>query len=79
MTECRSRMSTSVSTLISKSFYLRLLVILQRHITCLDKARNTTGKHHSLIGVLKFVSTDKYIQTIFISFETDVYNFIFIG
>jgi hypothetical protein len=38
-TECRSGMSTSVSTLVSKTFYLSLLVILQRHIICSDRAR----------------------------------------
>ncbi len=35
--------------------------------------RDTTRKRHSFIG------TDEYIQIIFIGFETDEYNFIFIG
>jgi hypothetical protein len=39
----------------------------------------TTEKHHSSIGVFKFVGTDKYIRIIFVSPETDEYKLIFIG
>jgi hypothetical protein len=39
----------------------------------------TTGKHHSFVGGFKFIDTDKYIQIIFVGFEIDEYNFIFIG
>jgi hypothetical protein len=30
-----------------------------------------TEKRHSFVGVFKFVSTNEYIQIIFVSFETD--------
>jgi hypothetical protein len=46
MMECRSGMSTSVSTLILKPFCLRLLVILQQHVTCQDRARKYVTDVH---------------------------------
>jgi hypothetical protein len=46
--------------------------------TCFDLSC-TTGKHHSFIGVFKFVGTDEYIQIIFIGPETDEYKLIFVG
>jgi hypothetical protein len=40
---------------------------------------HTTGKHHSFIGVFKFIGIDEYIQIIFIGPETDEYKLIFIS
>jgi hypothetical protein len=39
----------------------------------------TTGKHHSFVGVFKFISTDEYIQIIFVGPEIDEYKLIFVG
>jgi hypothetical protein len=37
------------------------------------------GKWNSFVDGFIFVGTNKYIQIIFIGFETDEYNFIFVG
>jgi hypothetical protein len=44
--EWRSRMSTSVGTCSFKPFCLCLLMILQQHITCLDRARKFVAYAH---------------------------------
>jgi hypothetical protein len=55
--------------------FLSLLPSSGNHLSMSD----TIGKWYSFIGGFIFVGTDEYIQIIFIGFETDEYNFIFIG
>jgi hypothetical protein len=52
-----------------------------RHSLLSRQCRNThtTGKHHSFIGVFKFIGTDEYIQIIFVRPKIDEYKFIFVG
>jgi hypothetical protein len=40
---------------------------------------NTTGKCHSFVSIFKFISTDEYIQIIFIGPETNKYKVIFVS
>jgi hypothetical protein len=46
---------------------------------CIRAKHITIGKRHSFVGVFKFIGTDEYIQIIVTGFETDEYNFIFVG
>jgi hypothetical protein len=43
------------------------------------RSGHTIGKWHSFISGFLFIGTDEYIQIIFVSFETNEYNFIFVG
>jgi hypothetical protein len=36
-------------------------------------------KHHSFVGIFKFVGTDEYIQIIFVGPKTDKYKLMFVG